>query len=117
MSTIETIVATKINESVLTIARAVAEEIRASNALEKNDTDVVTLLLTEKEAAKMCGMSVAWLALGRCKNRAKLEEGRGRKYVPRPPYVKIGRRVRYPLAGVLEWQRTYINGNKQDEQE
>lgn len=104
---IDSKLAEKISESVPAIAKAVAEELRGSmgGAAEPKDE---TQLLTAAEAAEMCGMSEAWLALGRSSCREKYEEAKGRKYIPRPPFVKIGKRVRYPLAGVLEWKRTYI---------
>lgn len=103
---IDSKLAEKISESVPAIAKAVAEELRGSmgGAAEPKDE---TQLLTAAEAAEMCGMSEAWLALGRSSCREKYEEAKGRKYIPRPPFVKIGKRVRYPLAGVLEWKRTY----------
>lgn len=103
---IDSKLAEKISESVPAIAKAVAEELRGSMSEAGGQADE-TQLLTAAEAAEMCGMSEAWLALGRSSCREKYEEDKGRKYIPRPPFVKIGRRVRYPLAGVLEWKRTY----------
>ena len=98
--------AEKISESIPAIAKAIAKELRCTIEQPETTKDE-TQLLTEAQAAEMCGMSASWLALGRSKEREKYEEGKGRKYIPRPPFVRIGRRVRYPLAGVLEWKRTY----------
>ena len=103
---IDSKLAEKISESVPALAKAVAEELR-NTIKQPETTEDGTQLLTEAQAAEMCGMSTSWLALGRSKEREKYEEGKGRKYIPRPPFVKIGKRVRYPLAGVLEWKRTY----------
>lgn len=118
MATIDELIdsklAARICEIMPIIVKAVAKELQATTLI-KGESEDSTQLLTETEAAKMCGMSVSWLALGRSKSREKYEEGKGRQYVPRPPYVKIGRRVRYPLAGVLEWQRTYTSGNQQND--
>lgn len=111
---IDSKLAEKISESVPAIAKAVAEELRGSmgGATEPEDG---TQLLTAAEAAEMCGMSEAWLALGRSSSREKYEEAKGRKYIPRPPFVKIGRRVRYPLSGVMEWKRKYSSVTSENE--
>jgi predicted DNA-binding transcriptional regulator AlpA len=47
-------------------------------------------LLTTPQAAKLTGMSVSWL-------QASRSRGNG------PPFLKIGRVVRYQRAELLEW--------------
>jgi predicted DNA-binding transcriptional regulator AlpA len=49
-------------------------------------------LLTSKEAAEFLRVSTSWLAKSRM-------NGTG------PAFVKIGRSVRYPEAGLLHWTR------------
>ena len=116
---IDSKLAEKISESVPAIAKAVAEELR-NTIKQPETTEDGTQLLTEAQAAEMCGMSASWLALGRSKEREKYEEGKGRKYIPRPPFVKIGKRVRYPLvryplSGVMEWKRKYSSVTLENE--
>lgn len=105
----------KITEAAPAIAKAVAEELRSMQKAGTSTSEDGNQLLTETETAAMCGMSKAWLALGRSACREKYEENKGRKYVPRPPHIKIGGRVRYPLSGVLEWKRTQAHIENQDE--
>jgi predicted DNA-binding transcriptional regulator AlpA len=50
----------------------------------------VPRLLTPKEAAALYGVSISWLAKARMR-------GDG------PPYVKVGRSVRYSDAGLIQW--------------
>ena len=56
-----------------------------------HDTQV---LLTQTEAANILRKSVSWMERSRW-------DGSG------PPFLKIGRHVRYPVAALLEW----INGH------
>jgi len=56
--------------------------------MDKNNKDVV--LLDQKEAAKILKKSPAWMERSRW-------DGSG------PPFLKIGRAVRYPKDALLEW--------------
>jgi predicted DNA-binding transcriptional regulator AlpA len=49
-------------------------------------------LLPEREAARCIGMSVGWV-----------RAGRGYKHPKAPPYLKIGRAVRYRIEDLDEW--------------
>ena len=53
---------------------------------------VAYLLLTTKETADMIGMSVPWLERDRWSGEGKA-----------PPYVKLGRKVRYKRSDVMKW--------------
>ena len=53
---------------------------------------VAFLLLTTKETADMIGMSVPWLERDRWSGEGKA-----------PPYVKLGRKVRYKRSDVMKW--------------
>jgi predicted DNA-binding transcriptional regulator AlpA len=59
-------------------------------------------LLTEKDAAPIVGMSVAWL-------QRKRWEGGG------PPYVKYDRAVRYRESDLLTWIEAQICRNTSDQ--
>ena len=50
------------------------------------------VLLTPKEAAYRLKLSVSWLAKARMR-------GDG------PPYIKVGRSVRYPEPALLQWMK------------
>lgn len=50
------------------------------------------LLLTPQEAAERLKLSVSWLAKARMR-------GDG------PPYIKVGRSVRYPEPALLQWMK------------
>ena len=52
--------------------------------------------MDEKDAARYVGMSVAYLRKSRM-------EGNRKKRTPAPPYIKIGRSVRYLLRDLDEW--------------
>jgi predicted DNA-binding transcriptional regulator AlpA len=56
---------------------------------EKSSTPAIKLL-TPKEAAKLFKISLSWLAKARMK-------GDG------PPFVKLGRPIRYSEADLLQW--------------
>jgi predicted DNA-binding transcriptional regulator AlpA len=53
----------------------------------------VMKFLTAKEAAQLYGVSISWLAKRRM-------SGDG------PPFVKVGRSVRYTDAGLLQWAKS-----------
>jgi predicted DNA-binding transcriptional regulator AlpA len=55
-------------------------------------------LLHPKQAAEMMSLSVSWLAKSRLR-------GDG------PRFVKIGRAVRYPLSGILEFIKSRMRGS------
>lgn len=50
-------------------------------------------LLTPKEAAKVLKVSLSWLAKARMR-------GDG------PPFIRVGRSVRYALTALLQWMRS-----------
>jgi predicted DNA-binding transcriptional regulator AlpA len=50
-------------------------------------------LLTARDAANLLRLSASWLAKARMR-------GDG------PPYVKLGRSIRYTEAGILEWMNS-----------
>jgi excisionase family DNA binding protein len=50
-------------------------------------------LLTPKEAAKVLRVSLSWLAKARMR-------GDG------PPYIRVGRRIRYSEAALLQWTKS-----------
>jgi predicted DNA-binding transcriptional regulator AlpA len=59
----------------------------------KKDTDSVQTpmkLMSEREVAKEIGFSVFWL------QRSRVVGGG-------PPYIKLGRSVRYPVANLVQW--------------
>jgi predicted DNA-binding transcriptional regulator AlpA len=51
------------------------------------------LRIKERDASAYIGMSVPWLRL----SRSKAAKGAG------PPYIKIGRAVRYDIRDLDEW--------------
>ena len=51
------------------------------------------VLLTPKEAAKLLKVSVSWLAKARMR-------GDG------PPYIRIGRSIRYTEAALIQWMKS-----------
>jgi predicted DNA-binding transcriptional regulator AlpA len=52
-----------------------------------------TTVLTPKEAAKLIRFSLSWLAKARMR-------GDG------PPYIKLGRSIRYTEAALLQWMKS-----------
>jgi excisionase family DNA binding protein len=52
----------------------------------------VVVLLTPKEAAKLLKVSLSWLAKARMR-------GDG------PPYIKVGRSIRYSEAALIQWMK------------
>ncbi len=61
-------------------------------------------VLTEKDAAPILGMSVAWL-------QRKRWEGGG------PPYVKFDRAVRYRESDLNAWIKSHLCRNTSDQGE
>ena len=53
----------------------------------------VIVLLTPKEAAKLLKVSLSWLAKARMR-------GDG------PPYIRVGRSIRYAEAALLQWMKS-----------
>ena len=51
------------------------------------------VLLTAKEAARLLKVSLSWLAKARM-------QGDG------PPYIKVGRSIRYTEATLLQWMKS-----------
>ncbi len=54
------------------------------------------MAITEKEAAHYIGMSVPYLRASRC-------NGNREEHTPAPPYIKVGRSVRYLIADLDRW--------------
>jgi predicted DNA-binding transcriptional regulator AlpA len=52
-------------------------------------------LLTAKEAANLLRLSASWLAKARMR-------GDG------PPYVKLGRAIRYPEGALVQWMKSHL---------
>jgi excisionase family DNA binding protein len=61
-------------------------------APQKSATPVISLL-TPKEAAKLLKVSLSWLAKARMR-------GDG------PPYIRIGRSIRYSEAALVQWMKS-----------
>jgi hypothetical protein len=59
--------------------------------LEKSST-AIPALLTPKEAARLLRFSLSWLAKARMR-------GDG------PPFIKIGRTIRYSEAALIHWMK------------
>lgn len=60
------------------------------------DLKLITQCLTEKEAAKYIGMSPSYLRRDRC-------EGKIKSRTPGPPFLKIGKAVRYLKKDLDNW--------------
>ena len=56
-------------------------------------TAAIIVLLTPKEAAKLLKVSLSWLAKARMR-------GDG------PPYIQVGRSIRYSEAALLQWMKS-----------
>lgn len=54
---------------------------------------VLTVLLTPKEAAQVLKVSLSWLAKARMR-------GDG------PPFIRVGRSIRYSEAALLQWMKS-----------
>jgi predicted DNA-binding transcriptional regulator AlpA len=65
----------------------------SGTAAAQNPTAPAMVLLTAKEAATLLKVSVSWLAKARMR-------GDG------PPYIRIGRSIRYALAALVQWMKS-----------
>ncbi len=65
----------------------------AANGLPQKAAAPVIVLLTPKEAAKLLKVSLSWLAKARMR-------GDG------PPYIRVGRSIRYSEAALLQWMKS-----------
>ena len=63
------------------------------NSSPKTSGVVVVHLLTPKEAARLLRVSLSWLAKARMR-------GDG------PPFIKIGRSIRYVETALLQWMKS-----------
>jgi excisionase family DNA binding protein len=66
---------------------------QSNNAIGKSSAATI-LLLTPKEAAQLLKVSLSWLAKARMR-------GDG------PPFIKIGKSIRYSEAALLQWVRSH----------
>jgi len=64
------------------------------NAHQKATGPSLTVLLTAAEAARALKVSLSWLAKARMR-------GDG------PPFIKVGRAIRYSEAALLQWMRAH----------
>jgi excisionase family DNA binding protein len=69
-------------------------EIENANLARKQLPAAAIKLLTPKEAAQLLKVSESWLAKARMR-------GDG------PPFIKIGRAIRYSEAALLQWMRAH----------
>ena len=67
---------------------------QSNSAMAKTPLAPTIVLLTPKEAAKLLKVSVSWLAKARMRSDG-------------PPYIKIGKSVRYSEAALLQWLRSH----------
>jgi predicted DNA-binding transcriptional regulator AlpA len=74
--------------------RKIGEAERAEPALESKSARVEHLL-TPKDAANFLRLSESWLAKGRMR-------GDG------PPYVKLGRSIRYGEGALVQWMKSHV---------
>ena len=65
----------------------------STTAAAQNPTAPTIVLLTAKEAARLLKVSVSWLAKARMR-------GDG------PPYIRIGRSIRYVLTALIQWMKS-----------
>ena len=65
----------------------------AGNSLPQRPAAPAIVLLTPKEAAKLIKVSTSWMAKARMR-------GDG------PPYIPIGRSIRYSEAALLQWMKS-----------
>jgi predicted DNA-binding transcriptional regulator AlpA len=65
----------------------------AAGALPQKATNPSFVLLTPKEAATRLKVSLSWLAKARMR-------GDG------PPYIRIGRSIRYTEAALIQWMKS-----------
>jgi excisionase family DNA binding protein len=69
-------------------------EIENASVVRKQLPAAAIKLLTPKEAAQLLKVSESWLAKARMR-------GDG------PPFIKIGRAIRYSEAALLQWMRAH----------
>jgi hypothetical protein len=62
------------------------------DVLPQKPTTPSFVLLTPKEAARLLKVSLSWLAKARMR-------GDG------PPYIRIGRSIRYAMAALIQWMK------------
>jgi predicted DNA-binding transcriptional regulator AlpA len=67
--------------------------VSAGNSLPQTPAVPAIVFLTPKEAAKIMKVSASWLAKARMR-------GDG------PPYIKVGRSIRYSEAAILQWTKS-----------
>jgi predicted DNA-binding transcriptional regulator AlpA len=65
----------------------------AADSLPQRPAAPAIVLLTAKEAARLIKVSASWLAKARMR-------GDG------PPYIKVGRSIRYSEAAILQWMKS-----------
>jgi predicted DNA-binding transcriptional regulator AlpA len=65
----------------------------ANSATATKPSAPIIVLLTPKEAAKLLRVSTSWLAKARMR-------GDG------PPFIKIGRAIRYADAALIQWMKS-----------
>jgi predicted DNA-binding transcriptional regulator AlpA len=64
-----------------------------AGGLPQRPAALAILLLTPKEASKLLKVSLSWLAKARMR-------GDG------PPYIRVGRAIRYAEAALLQWMKS-----------
>jgi excisionase family DNA binding protein len=69
-------------------------QVSHTGAIAQKESAPTIVLLTPKEAAKLLKVSLSWLAKARMR-------GDG------PPYIKIGKSIRYSEAALLQWLRSH----------
>jgi len=72
------------------------EKIGANTLSDRNSEKILPQTLTEIETAKYIGMSQSYLRQARVK-------GNLHKHTPAPPFIKIGRSVRYLKVDLDSW--------------
>ena len=68
------------------------EHVEEERVLQINQDIKAIVLLTPPEAAQLLRVSVSWLAKARMR-----DDG--------PPFIRIGRSIRYSRAALIEWMR------------
>jgi excisionase family DNA binding protein len=68
------------------------EHVEEERVLQTNQDITAIVLLTPPEAAQLLRVSVSWLAKARMR-----DDG--------PPFIRIGRSIRYSRAALIEWMR------------
>ncbi len=75
------------------LTEMISQSSLAGGVLPQKSAVSVIVLLTPKEAARLLKVSVSWLAKSRMR-------GDG------PPYMKVGRSIRYTEAALLQWMKS-----------